>query len=91
MTLAGILMVIDGVGWLGQSTRQACFSGNRCPTTRNGPICYHIKRRKYTQLNDRFLYFHILQSLAANAMEEEANNPLLEEGDPKAVQRFGNA
>ena len=22
----GILMVIDGEGWLGQSTRQACFS-----------------------------------------------------------------
>ena len=66
-------MVIDGVGWVGQSTRQACLSGNRCPTTRNGPICYHIKRTQY-------LYFHILTDLTESNGYSGAGKPTLLRG-----------
>ena len=85
---SGILMVIDGGGWVGQSTRHACFSCNRCPATSNGPICYHINIRKYTEVTDSyFLFSYLSESQRPMDPQKEANQPFLEEADQKVDPR----
>ena len=83
----GILMVIDGEGWLGQSTRQACFSlVTDAQPQGMAPFVTTSKNIHNTTWSEILTSEQILQRPMGS--QEQANQPFLDESDQKTVNRF---